>query len=255
MAKVGFIVDEMYEDSELEVPLQRVKDAGHEAVIIGLQADKKLKGKKGKLTVRVEKAVTDVDADELDAPVIPGGYSPDHLRMNERAVDLVREIDEANKPLAVVCHGPWMLAEADIADGRRLPSWPGIQTDLINAGADWVDEPVVVDGNLITSRMPDDLGVFSDALLRALEEGAGQERGDERAAGGEGEGRPETRDIGGLQQRDYAGKGDDIDIHGPGEDEEHITRADVDMRRRNAQGAQPDRAPDAARELSPDDLE
>ncbi len=174
MARIAFIVDEMFEDSEFRVPYDKVKQAGHEAVIVGVEAGKKLEGKKGKEKITTEKSIDEVTPEQFDALVIPGGYSPDHLRTNVKMVGLVRDVFNANKPLAVVCHGPWMLVEADVADGRTLTSWPSIRTDLINAGARWVDRQVVEDGNLITSRKPDDLEAFSAALLRQLQHGVSE---------------------------------------------------------------------------------
>ncbi|WP_224368936.1 type 1 glutamine amidotransferase domain-containing protein [Hyalangium versicolor] len=171
MARIMFIVDSDFEDSEFRVPYDQVKQAGHEAVIVGLEAGKELKGKKGNETIQAEVSVKDVSADEFDALVIPGGYSPDHLRMDRDMVDMVRAFFEQEKPVAAICHAGWMLAEADIADGRMLTSWPSIKTDLINAGARWVDREVVEDGNLITSRKPDDLQAFCEALLRQIDEG------------------------------------------------------------------------------------
>lgn len=172
MARIMFIVDVDFEDSEFRVPYDRVKQAGHEAVIVGLKAGKQLKGKKGKESITTEKAASEVEADEFDALVIPGGYSPDHLRMDTDMVDLVREFFGAGKPVAAICHAGWMLAEAGVAKGRTVTSWPSIRTDLINAGARWVDREVVEDGNIITSRKPDDLKAFSDALLRQIDQGA-----------------------------------------------------------------------------------
>jgi protease I len=171
MARVAFIIDEMFEDSELRVPLDRVRQAGHEAVIIGVEAGRTITGKKGKETVSTERSIDDVAAGDFDALVIPGGYSPDHLRMHIKMVRLVRDMVLAERPVAAVCHAGWMLVEADVADGRTVTSWPSIKTDLLNAGARWVDREVVEDGNLITSRKPDDLPAFSAALLRQLEEG------------------------------------------------------------------------------------
>ena len=170
MAKVAFIVDEMFEDSEFKVPYERVIEAGHEAVIVGLEAGKKLEGKKGDETITTEKSIDQVSADEFDALVIPGGYSPDKIRTNEGMVALTRSISEADKPVAAICHAGWMLAEADILKNRTVTSWPSIKTDLINAGAEWVDQEVVEDGNLITSRKPDDLEAFSKTLLSQLEQ-------------------------------------------------------------------------------------
>lgn len=171
MARIMFIVASDFEDSEFRVPYDQVKQAGHEAVIVGIEAGKKLKGKKGKETITSERAAKDVSADEFDALVIPGGYSPDHLRMDSDMVGLVQAFSEANKPIAAICHAGWMLAEADLVEGRTVTSWPSIKTDLSNAGANWVDREVVEDGNIITSRKPDDLQAFCAALLRQVKEG------------------------------------------------------------------------------------
>jgi protease I len=170
MAKVAFIVDEMFEDSEFQMPYDRVQEQGHEAVIIGLEAGKELEGKKGKVTITTEKSIDDVSAADFDALVIPGGYSPDKIRSNETMVAFTRQIFEAQKPIAAICHAGWMLAEADIVRGKTVTSWPSIRTDLINAGAEWVDQEVVEDDNIITSRKPDDLEAFSKALLSQIEQ-------------------------------------------------------------------------------------
>ena len=170
--KVAFIMDEMFEDSEFKVPYERVTEAGHQAVIVGLEAGKKIDGKKGEETVTVERSIDEVSADEFDALVIPGGYSPDKIRTNAKMVDLTRSIAADEKPVAAICHAGWMLAEADVIRGKTVTSWPSIKTDLINAGAEWVDQEVVEDGNIITSRKPDDLEAFSKALLVQLEQRA-----------------------------------------------------------------------------------
>ncbi len=169
MARVAIIVDDQFEDSEFKQPYDRLKKAGHEGVVVGLEKGKQLKGKRGKVKAKADAAASEVSPDEFDALVIPGGYSPDHLRTDARMVALTRDMVGSGKPVAVVCHGPWMLAEADVARGRTLTSWPSIRTDLVNAGAHWVDREVVEDGNLITSRTPDDLPAFCDALLKQLE--------------------------------------------------------------------------------------
>ncbi len=165
MAKIAFIADEMFEDSELQVPYERVKEAGHEPVIVGLEANKEIKGKKGDVTVTTDVAASDVGPEEFSALVIPGGYSPDKIRTDKAMIGLTRSIYEAGKPVAAICHAGWMLAEADVVRGKTVTSWPSIKTDLVNAGANWVDQEVVEDGNLITSRKPDDLEAFSKALL------------------------------------------------------------------------------------------
>ena len=169
MARVALLLDDMFEDREFRVPYDRLRAAGHEVVIVGKEAGKEVLGKQGKERVKTEVAERDVTGDQFDAVVIPGGYSPDHLRTDLKMVALTRDTFLAGKPLAAVCHAPWMLVEADVADGRTVTSWPSIKTDLINAGARWVDREVVEDGNLITSRRPGDLEAFSDAILRQLE--------------------------------------------------------------------------------------
>jgi protease I len=121
-------------------------------------------------TFDVHQVVGDADVEEYDVLVLPGGVAnPDALRMDEDAVSFVRDFMESGKPVAAICHAPWTLAEADVVRERRLTSWPSLQTDLKNAGATWVDEELVIDGNLITSRKPDDLPAFCDALVSAAE--------------------------------------------------------------------------------------
>ncbi|HET7682826.1 MAG TPA: type 1 glutamine amidotransferase domain-containing protein [Marmoricola sp.] len=120
----------------------------------------------------VDRPVTDASVDEYDALVLPGGVAnPDALRRNDAAVKFVREFVESGKPVAAICHAGWMLAEAGVAEGRTVTSWPSLETDLRNAGAEWVDKEVVTDGNLITSRKPDDIPAFNNALLESLAHG------------------------------------------------------------------------------------
>jgi len=170
VARVAFIIDEMFEDSEFRVPYDRVKESGHEAVIIGLEQNKKLAGKKGKETITTEVGIDSVSPDEFDALVIPGGYSPDKIRVDEGMVAFTKAIGMSNKPVAAICHAGWMLAEADLLKGKTVTSWPSLRTDLINAGAEWVDQELVEDGNIITSRKPDDLEAFTKALLVQIEQ-------------------------------------------------------------------------------------
>jgi protease I len=114
----------------------------------------------------VELPLESADPDDFDALLLPGGVqNPDYLRQNPAAVAFVRDFFEENKPIAAICHGPWMLAEADVLEGQRATSWPSLKTDLRNAGADWVDEEVVRSGNLVTSRKPDDIPAFNDAMI------------------------------------------------------------------------------------------
>jgi protease I len=165
VAKIAFIMDEMFEDSEFRIPFDRAKEAGHDPVVVGLEKGKKLTGKKGEEAVTTQAAIGEVSAGGFEALVIPGGYSPDKIRGNEKMVGFTRSMFQAGKPVAAVCHAGWMLAEAGILKGKTVTSWPSIKTDLIKAGADWVDQEVVEDDNLITSRKPDDLEAFSKALL------------------------------------------------------------------------------------------
>jgi len=168
MARVAFIADDLFEDSELRIPWDRIREAGHEVVLVGLEKGKRIEGYKKQETFTTDVRAGDVSADEFDAIVIPGGYSPDKLRMDIDVVRLVRNMFTAGKPVAAVCHGPWMLVEADALDGKTVTSWPSLKTDLINAGARWVDREVVEDDNVITSRRPDDLPAFTNAVLRRL---------------------------------------------------------------------------------------
>jgi protease I len=176
MARIAFIADDLFEDRELREPWDRLREAGHDVVLVGLEKGKQITGKQGREKLTVEHAAQDVSADDFDALVIPGGYSPDHLRMSRPVVAFTRAFFDQGKLVAAVCHAPWMLVEADVAEDRTMTSWPSVRTDLINAGARWVDREVVEDGNLITSRKPDDLPAFSDAILRRL-----GERAEERA--------------------------------------------------------------------------
>lgn len=168
MARVAFVVGEDFEDTEFRVPFDRVRQAGHDVIVVGKKAGEELRGKKGKETVHTQVAASSLHADDFDAIVIPGGYSPDHLRMDAGVVSFVRSIWQDGKPVAAVCHGPSLLIEADLVRGKTLTSWPSIKKDLINAGATWVDERVVEDGGIITSRNPHDVDAFSRAITKRL---------------------------------------------------------------------------------------
>jgi protease I len=168
MAKIAMVIGPDFEDSEFRVPYDALREAGHEVTLVGVEVGTKVEGKKGEETAKVELAADVKDAASFDAMAIPGGGSPDHLRIEKNVVEFVRAFAETGKPIAAVCHGPQLLIEADAVEGRTLTSWPSVRKDLENAGAKWVDREVVVDGNLITSRKPDDLPAFSKALLDAL---------------------------------------------------------------------------------------
>lgn len=169
--RVLIVATDGFEQSELMDPKKALEDAGIETVVASLQPGS-ITGWKDKNwgeAVAVNLTIDEVDASEYDALLLPGGQmNPDILRMNDRAVDLVNDFDDMDKPIAAICHGPWLLVEADIVDGRVVTGWPSIRTDLANAGADVVDEEVAIDGNLITSRNPDDIPAFSQALIAAL---------------------------------------------------------------------------------------
>ena len=170
--RVAFMATDMVEQVELTKPWDAVEQAGGSPELISLE-DGEIQGfnhyDKAD-TFQVDRTVADASVDDYDALVIPGGVgNPDTMRVDDDAVRFVREFMESGKPMAVICHGPWMLVEADVARGRKLTSFSSIQTDLKNAGADWVDEEVVVDGNLVTSRQPDDIPAFNEKLLELIE--------------------------------------------------------------------------------------
>jgi len=166
--KVGVLLGEGFEDSELKVPYDRLKAEGFEVDIIGREVGEEIRGKRGNVTVKATRSIAEARPQAYDALVLPGGYSPDKLRADERFVRFVREFDATRKPLAAVCHGPQLLITAGLVKGRTLTAWTTIQEDLRQIGAKVKDEPVVKDGNWITSRKPDDLQQFSDALIQAL---------------------------------------------------------------------------------------
>jgi protease I len=166
--RVAILATDGVEQSELVEPRRALDDAGAATQLISLapgeiQAmEHDEKGDK----LRVEKLVEEVEAADYDALLLPGGVAnPDRLRTDENAVDFVRDFFAADKPVAAICHGPWMLVEADTVRGRTLTSWPSVQTDIRNAGGEWVDQEVVRDGNLVTSRKPDDIPRFDEAML------------------------------------------------------------------------------------------
>lgn len=162
-----------FEQSELMEPKAALEAAGYETVVASPESGE-IRGWKDKNwgdSVAVDAALSEVSEGDFDALLLPGGQmNPDILRMDSRVIDLISAFDEAEKPIAAICHAPWLLAEADIIDGRRVTSWPSLHTDLENAGAEVFDEQVVVDGNLITSRNPGDIPAFNAALIAALKE-------------------------------------------------------------------------------------
>jgi protease I len=166
--RVAMLVEEGFEDSELIGPLQGLRDAGVIVTVVGAFAGREYTGKRGQV-VTSDAAAGAVKARDFDAVVVPGGYAPDRMRMRHAMVDLTRDALAEGKPVAAICHGPQLLISADVLRGRTVTCWPSIAVDVRNAGGLYVDRPVVEDGNLITSRKPDDVPQFTAALLRALD--------------------------------------------------------------------------------------
>jgi protease I len=169
--RVAFLFTEGVEQAELTEPLKAIRDAGAEVETISLEAGKVQMWQhfdEGD-EIDADKAVSEVDSSDYDALVLPGGVAnPDQLRTDEQAVEFVRGFFEQQKPVGVICHGPWTLIEAGVLEGRTLTSWPSVKTDLKNAGAQWVDEEVHIDDTLISSRKPDDLPAFCKAIVEVF---------------------------------------------------------------------------------------
>lgn len=176
--KIAILATDGFEQVELTEPKKNLEDAGAEVIVLSIKPGEG--GKAGEIkgwdktdwgqTVKVDRLVYDAKPEEFDALVLPGGQiNPDKLRVDKQAVAFVKEFAESGKIVAAICHGPWMLVEAGVVQGKKMTSWPSVQTDLKNAGASWVDEEVVVDGNFITSRKPEDIPAFSKAIVQRLE--------------------------------------------------------------------------------------
>lgn len=162
--RAAMVIGPLFEDVEATYPLYRLREAGAQVSILGLSANEEIKGKKGQ-GLRTDMAVADASAETFDILVLPGGYGPDKLRTDASVKRLVQGMDRRGKPIAFICHAGWIPASAGILAGRRATSWSSIADDLINAGAVWEDAEVVVDGNLVSSRRPDDLPAFMRALI------------------------------------------------------------------------------------------
>ena len=166
--RVAILVEDEFEDRELTGPLEALRTAGADVTIVGPTKGASFRGKRGEATMVSDLAAGDARMRDFDALVIPGGHAPDKMRLRHAMVDLARDAMEAGKPVAAICHGPQLLISANALRGRTLTCWPSIAIDVKNAGGLYVDKPVVEDGNLITSRKPDDVPVFSEAIIRAL---------------------------------------------------------------------------------------
>lgn len=177
--KIAILATDGVEEIELIQPWEAAKKAGAEVHLVAPKtgAIQAVHHDEKGHAYQVDKLVNDVSAEDYDGLIVPGGvFNPDSLRMNATAVDFVRDFFKQSKPVAAICHGPWMLVEADVVRGRKVTSWPSVQTDLKNAGAEWVDEECVCDEGLVTSRRPDDLPAFCDKAIEEFAEGkhAGQ---------------------------------------------------------------------------------
>ena len=177
--RIAFLATDGVEQVELTEPWQAVEAAGGEPDLIALE-DGQIQGFEHldkRETFNVDAVVAAADASSYDGLVLPGGVAnPDRLRMDEDAVAFVRSFVEAGKPVGVICHGPWTLVEADVLRGRTITSWPSLQTDIRNAGGEWVDEEVVVDSGLVSSRKPDDLPAFCTKVVEEIAEGVHEEQ-------------------------------------------------------------------------------
>jgi protease I len=166
--RIALLVEDEFEDRELTGPLEALRAAGAAVTIIGPTKGASYRGKRGSATVTSDVAAGDTNMREYDALVIPGGHAPDKMRLRHAMVDLARDAMEAGKPVAAICHGPQVLISAKALRGRTVTCWPSIAIDVMNAGGLYIDKPVVEDANLITSRKPDDVPVFNEAIIKAL---------------------------------------------------------------------------------------
>ena len=175
--RVAILATDGVEQVELTEPRRALDQAGAKTVVVSPKSGK-IKGWQHDHwgdEIPVDQPLESANADTFDALLLPGGVmNPDHLRQNKQAVQFVRRFFEAGKPVAAICHGPWLLVEADVVRGRTVTSWPSLQTDLRNAGADWVDREVATDEGLVTSRKPDDIPAFSKKMIEEFAEGPHQ---------------------------------------------------------------------------------
>jgi protease I len=168
MSKVAVTITDMFEDSEYAQPAAALKQAGHELIHVGLQSGVTVKGAKQGTPVKVDKTAREVKVDDFDALLIPGGYSPDKLRVDDHVVGFVKDFVASGKPVCLICHAPQLLITAQVLRGRKITGWKSLIQDIKNAGAEFIDQEVVEDGNLISSRSPADLPAFIRACLKKL---------------------------------------------------------------------------------------
>jgi len=172
--KVAILATDGFEQAELMEPMQALEQAGAQTTIVSIHPGE-IKGWSGQdwgQSVKVDQTVDQCDCEDFDALMLPGGVmNPDKLRMDDNAVMFVRDFFEAGKPIGAICHGPWMLVEADVIEDTTLTSWPSLETDIVNAGGMWVDEEVVTDNGIVTSRKPADIPAFNKKLIEEIAEG------------------------------------------------------------------------------------
>ena len=164
--KVAVFIADLFNEREFLYPYYRMKEAGAEVIVVG--PSKTTFNSEIGMSAKAEKDINEVKAEDFDAVIIPGGYSPDKMRRSKAMVDFVKKMNEQEKIVAAICHGPWMCISADILKGKRATSFFSIKVDMMNAGAEWVDEEVVKDDNLITSRNPNDLPAFCRTIISAM---------------------------------------------------------------------------------------
>jgi protease I len=167
--RIVMLIEQDFEDIEVTEPLKIFKEAGILVTIVGFNTGHENVGKQKQATIMADITPGMVNVNDYDVLFIPGGYAPDKMRLRYSMIDLVKHFNSAGKIIAAICHGPQLLISAELVKGRRITSWPSVAIDLKNAGADWVDEPVVIDKNIITSRKPDDIPQFTKAVIEALQ--------------------------------------------------------------------------------------
>ena len=165
--RIAVLVDQLYQEMEVWYPYYRLKEAGAEVYLVGAEAGKNYPSKVGYPAI-AEKSYSELNPEDYDGVVAPGGFAPDYIRRHPTATNFVHEMDKAGKMVSAICHGPWVLCSSRMLKGRKLTSFFAIKDDVINAGADWVDAEVVVDRNLVTSRKPEDLPAFCIAMIDVL---------------------------------------------------------------------------------------
>lgn len=170
MSKIAVILDDWFEDSEYFKPVGAFSTAGHKVVNVGLKKGKIVKGKKEDKQVDIDRSVDEVSVNDFDALLIPGGYSPDKLRAHKKPVEFVKKFVQSGKPVFAICHAPQILISADVLRDRKITGWKSLIQDIKNAGAEFVDEKVVVDDNLVSSRSPRDLSAFIETSMKKLKE-------------------------------------------------------------------------------------